>query len=94
MAPQPSFNPIRKWKNFHESYEQVIEGEYDLFMPQQSAGLSIEDMQETTRQFQALIADARKKGLKARADRLAAGRCRGRRRRPAGRSTPTGSAAG
>ncbi|HVQ07687.1 MAG TPA: FAD-binding protein [Allosphingosinicella sp.] len=67
MARQPSFNPIRKWKNFHESYEQVIEGEYDLFMPQQGAGLTIEDMKETTRQFQALIADARKKGLKARA---------------------------
>jgi FAD/FMN-containing dehydrogenase len=67
MARQPSFNPIKEWKNFHESYEQVIEGEFDLFMPQQSAGLTVEDMKETTRQFQALIADARKKGLKARA---------------------------
>ena len=37
------------------------------FMPQQSAGLTVEDLKETTRQFQALIADARKKGLKARA---------------------------
>jgi hypothetical protein len=67
MARQPSFNPVKAWKNFHESYEQVIAGEYDLFMPQQSAGLTIEDMKETTRQFQALIADARKQGLKARA---------------------------
>ena len=67
MARQPSFNPIKEWKNFHESYEQVIEGEYDLFMPQQTAGLTVEDMKETTHQFQALIADARKKGLKARA---------------------------
>ena len=38
-----------------------------LFMPQQAAGLTVEDLKETTRQFQALIADARKKGLKARA---------------------------
>jgi FAD binding domain len=67
MAPQPSFNPKKKWKNFHESYEQAIEGEWDLFMPQQSAGLSLDDLRETTRQFQALIADARNKGLKARA---------------------------
>lgn len=67
MATQPSFNPIKTWKNFHESYEQVIEGEYDVFMPQSSAGLTVEDMKETTRQFQALIADARNKGLKARA---------------------------
>lgn len=67
MARQPSFNPVREWKNFHQSYEQAIAGEYDLFMPQQSAGLTVDDMKETTRQFQTLIADARKKGLKARA---------------------------
>ena len=67
MAPQPSFNPIKKWKNFHQSWEQVLEGEWDVFMPQQAAGLTVEDLKETTRQFQALIADARKKGLKARA---------------------------
>lgn len=67
MAPQPSFNPKKTWKNFHESYEQAIVGEWDIFMPQQAAGLSIEDLKETTRQFQALIADARKQGLKARA---------------------------
>ena len=67
MARQPSFNPIKEWQNFHQSYEQVIEGEYDVFMPQQSAPLSVADMQETTRQFQALIAEARKQGLKARA---------------------------
>jgi hypothetical protein len=67
MATQPSFNPIKIWKNFHQSYEQVIDGEYDVFMPQKSAPLSLDDLKETTRQFQALIADARKKGLKARA---------------------------
>lgn len=67
MALQPSFNPKKKWKNFHESYEQVIEGEFDLFMPRKNATLSFDDLKETTRQFQALIADARKKGLKARA---------------------------
>ncbi|MGQ0589290.1 MAG: FAD-binding protein [Sphingosinicella sp.] len=67
MARQPSFNPIKEWRNFHQSYEQVIEGEYDLFMPQQSAPLSFDDLKETTRQFQALIADARQMGLKIRA---------------------------
>jgi hypothetical protein len=67
MARQPSFNPIKTWKNFHESYEQVIDGEFDVFMPQQSAPLSIDDLKETTRQFQTLIADARKQGRKARA---------------------------
>jgi hypothetical protein len=67
MAPQPSFNPKTIWKNFHESWEQAIVGEWDVFMPQQAAGLTVEDLKETTRQFQALIADARKKGLKARA---------------------------
>src|ERR1043165_3074519 len=67
MATQPSFNPKTKWKNFHESYEQVIAGEWDLFMAQQSAGLTVADMKETTAQFQALIADGRKQGRKARA---------------------------
>jgi hypothetical protein len=67
MAPQPSFNPKKMWKNFHESYEQAILGEWDVFMPQQAAGLSVADLKETTSQFQALIAEARKKGLKARA---------------------------
>ena len=37
-------------------------------------------MKETTRQFQALIADARKTGAEGAGDRLAPGRCRGRRR--------------
>jgi FAD binding domain-containing protein len=68
MPPrQPSFNPIKEWRNFHQSYEQVIAGEYDLFMPQQSAPLSFGDLRETTRQVQALIAAARGKGLKIRA---------------------------
>ena len=67
MATQPSFNAKTKWKNFHESYEQVIAGEWDLFMPQQAVGLTVADMKETTSQFQGLIADARKQGLKARA---------------------------
>jgi FAD binding domain len=66
-APQPSFNPKALWKNFHESYEQVILGEWDISMPQQAAGLTVADLKETTRQVQTLIAEARKKGLKARA---------------------------
>jgi hypothetical protein len=67
MATQPSFNPVKMWMNFHESIDQAIVGEWDIFMPQQAAGLSLDDLKETTRQFQALIADARKQGLKARA---------------------------
>jgi FAD binding domain len=66
-APQPSFNPKTLWKNFHKSYEQVMVGEWDVFMPQQATGLTVEDLKETTRQFQALIANAKAKGLKARA---------------------------
>jgi hypothetical protein len=65
--PQPSFNPKTLWENFHRSYKQVTVGEWDVFMPQQAAPLSIADLKETTHQFQALIADARKQGLKARA---------------------------
>ena len=66
-APQPSFNPKKLWKNFHETYEQVMDGEWDLFMPQQSAGLTVADLKETTAQFQKLIAAARHNGLSARA---------------------------
>lgn len=66
-APQPRFNAKTIWKNFHETYQQIIVGEWDLFMPQQTAGLTIADMRETTAQFQKLIADARKTGLKVRA---------------------------
>ena len=66
-ALQPSFNPKKLWKNFHESYSQVIDGEWDVFMPQQSAGLTVADLKETTAQFQKLIGDAKQKGLKLRA---------------------------
>jgi len=66
-APQPSFNPKKLWKNFHETYSQVIDGEWDIFMPQQAAGLTVADLRETTAQFQKLIADAKQRGLKARA---------------------------
>lgn len=68
MAPtQPRFNPKTFWENFHESYDLTIVGEWDIRMPQQATGLTVADLKETTRQFQALIADARKQGLKARA---------------------------
>ena len=67
MATQPSFNAKTRWKNFHESYEQTIVGEWDVFMPQQASGLTVADLKETTAQFQKLIAEARKQGLKARA---------------------------
>ena len=66
-APQPSFNPKKLWKNFHETYSQVMDGEWDIFMPQQSAGLTVADLKETTTQFQRLIGDAKQKGVKLRA---------------------------
>ena len=66
-APQPSFNAKTLWKNFHETYRQKMVGEWDVFMPQQAAGLTVADLKETTAQFQKLIAEARKQGLKARA---------------------------
>ncbi len=65
--PQPSFNPKTLWENFHESYKQTIVGEWDIRMPQQATPLTVADLQETTRQFQTLIAEAKKQGLKARA---------------------------
>jgi len=66
-APQPSFNPKKLWKNFHETYHQVIDGEWDIFMPQSTAGLTVADLQETTTQFQKLIATAKQHGMKVRA---------------------------
>jgi len=66
-APQPSFNPKKLWMNFHETYSQVMDGEWDLFMPQQAAGLTVADMKETTAQFQKLIGDAKQNGLRVRA---------------------------
>ena len=66
-APQPSFNPKKLWKNFHKTYSQVIDGEWDIFMPQQATGLTVADLKETAAQFQKLIGDAKQKGLKARA---------------------------
>ena len=65
--PQPSFNPKTLWENFHESYKQTVVGEWDIRMPQQATPLTVADLQETTRQFQTLIAEAKKQGLKARA---------------------------
>ena len=69
MAQPPTFDPVRKWQNFHQTYLQVVEGIWDLHLPRLSGGgsTSIEDLKETTRQFQGLIAEARRKGLPARA---------------------------
>lgn len=66
-GPQPRFNPKKLWKNFHETYSQVIDGEWDLFMPQQATGLTVADLKETAAQFQKLIGDAKQNGLKVRA---------------------------
>lgn len=65
MPRQPVFHPIRTWQNFHQTYAQIQQGTWDLHLPRLGDGLS--DLRETTRQVQALIADARRQGLQARA---------------------------
>ena len=70
MAPQPSFNPKTIWKNFHESWEQAIVGEWDVFMPQQAAGLSVEDLKETTAPVPGADRRRPEKGAEGARDRL------------------------
>ena len=69
MPQQPIFDPTKKWQNFHQTYLQIVEGTWDLHLSRLSAdgATSIEDLKETTRQVQGLIADARKQGLPLRA---------------------------
>jgi hypothetical protein len=69
MAQQPIFDPVKKWQNFHQTYLQINEGTWDLHPPRLGPGpaTTLEDLKETTRQFQALIAEARGKGLPVRA---------------------------
>src|SRR5436190_13223123 len=68
MAQAPTFDANKNWLNFHQSYAQLNEGTWDLYFPQTAPGTtSIEDFRETTRQMQALLGEARKKGLKVRA---------------------------
>lgn len=68
MAQQPIFQDEKIWKNFHQSYSQVQEGTFDLHFPHSSPSrTTIEDLRESTRQFQALIAKARRDGKPVRA---------------------------
>jgi hypothetical protein len=68
MAQAPTFDPNKNWLNFHQSYAQVNEGTWDLHFPQMAPGTtSVEDFRETAHQLQALLGEARKKGLKVRA---------------------------
>ena len=68
MAQQPIFQDEKIWKNFHQSYSQVQEGTFDLHFPHSSPSrTTIEDLRESTRQFQALIANARRDGKPVRA---------------------------
>jgi hypothetical protein len=68
MAQQPIFDPNKKWKNFHQSFEQLTQGTWDLHFPNTAPPKTVlEDLRESTKQIQALIASARQKGLRARA---------------------------
>ena len=68
MAQAPTFDANRNWLNFHQSYKQVNQGTWDLHFPHMAPGTtSLEDFRETTRQLQGLLGEARKKGLKVRA---------------------------
>ncbi|MEA3051725.1 MAG: hypothetical protein QOG72_628 [Sphingomonadales bacterium] len=69
MPQAPIFDPAKKWQNFHQTYLQIVEGTWDLHLPRLAAdgATSMEDLKETTRQFQALIAEARAKNLPLRA---------------------------
>ena len=68
MARPPSFDSNRRWRNFHQSIEQVNLGTWDLHFPNTSPPKTVlEDLRETTRQMQALIADARARGIPLRA---------------------------
>lgn len=65
MARQPVLHPIRKWRNFHQTYAQIQDGTWDVYPPRTGDG--IEDLKETTRQLQALIRRARQEGEQLRA---------------------------
>lgn len=68
MAKPPSFDPNRRWRNFHQSVEQVNLGTWDLHFPSTKPPTTVlEDLRETTRQMQAQIARARTEGVQLRA---------------------------
>ncbi|HEV2818456.1 MAG TPA: hypothetical protein VGW40_14685 [Allosphingosinicella sp.] len=69
MALQPTFDAGKKWKNFHQTFEQLNEGTWDLHFPNTSPPKTVvEDLRESTRQIQGLIGQARQKpGMKLRA---------------------------
>lgn len=69
MALQPTFDPEKKWENFHHSYAQINAGTWDLHFPDMSPPKTvIADLVESTRQIQGLIGQARKTpGMKLRA---------------------------
>jgi hypothetical protein len=69
MPRDPEFDPRKLFENFHESYAQVIDGVWDVFFPGAGTGAAttLDDLKETTRQFQALIGRAKAAGLPLRA---------------------------
>lgn len=70
MAPrQPSFDNNTTWRNFHQTYRRDVKGSFDFHFPWLGAGgrTTLDDLLETTRQFQTLIARARREGVRVRA---------------------------
>lgn len=68
MVQAPVFHLDQQWSNFHQTYSQVQQGTWDLFFPALGGGVtSIADLQETTRQMQAIIKQAKADGIPLRA---------------------------
>ena len=64
----PVFHADHHWSNFHQTYSQVQQGSWDLFFPGLGGGVSsIADLQETTRQMQTIIKDAKAASIPLRA---------------------------
>lgn len=67
MPQQPVFHAHKQWLNFHQTYQQVQDGTWDVYFPALSANTGVADLIETTAQLQQLIGAARHRGLPLRA---------------------------
>lgn len=68
MTRAPVFDATLEWRNFHQSYTQFQRGTWDLYFPDLGGGVTaVEDLKETTRQFQSLVGEARRTGTPLRA---------------------------
>src|SRR6266498_1686755 len=69
MVQGPVFQATPEWQNFHQSYTQFQQGTWDLYFPKLGGAVTvIEDLKETTRQFQDLIGKAQAAQIPIRAN--------------------------